>query len=71
MGEHFKQVYLSTTIDGKKKYSVSQQCDMYNIHFYANKIVEWSLLNLLFLWCIFSSQTHKPELSLFSLNKSV
>lgn len=31
MGEHFKQVYLSKTIDGEKK------CHMYNIHFYANK----------------------------------
>jgi len=40
MGEHFKQVYLSTTIDGEKKYSVSQQCDMCNILFYAKKITE-------------------------------
>lgn len=69
MGEHFKQVYLSTAIDGEK-YSASQQCNVYNIHFYANKITEQYLLNLLFIWCVLSSETYEPGGSLFSLNKS-
>lgn len=71
MGEHFKQVYLLTTIDVEKKYSVSQQCNVYNIHFYATKITEQYLFNLLFIWCVLSSETYKPGDSLFSLNKSV
>lgn len=71
MGEHFKQVYQSTTIDGEKKYSVSQQCSMYNIHFYANKIIEMYLLSLLFIRCTLCNEICKLGGPLFSSNKSV
>lgn len=66
-GEHIKQVYLLGAIDGKKKYSVSQQSNVYNIHFYANKLTERCLLNLLFILCILFYETYKPGGSLFSV----
>lgn len=58
MGEHFKQVDLST----KKMHLVSQQSNVYNIHFYANKITQIYLLDLLFVVFFLMRHTNQEAL---------
>lgn len=68
MGEHSKQVDLSTVTD-REKYLVLQQCNVCSIHVYANKFIEKYLLNLLFIWCTLCKEVFKPGGSLLSLYK--